>query len=520
MHFWHAWGAWVVAGVLAAIAIAFLFHFVLPAIALGRDLVRANNLLAGFTPPVAPERIAAEAMATPRLSPLWREYAHTLHAAGDPRQAGGPAAWRATAMAEDFFTERALVDTPLKTEFYKHLPGILTGIGIIGTFTGLIAGLSHFEVSGNAEAVRTSLHSLIQGVGQAFEVSAAAITLAMLATWIEKSTLTRRYRQVERLNQLIDGLFDAGVEEEYLARLVRASEASAVQAARLQQAIVGELRQSMEALLAQQAEASRRQQEAFAARIAEAVAGTVGSTLKEPLGRMTAALEKLGSGQGQALGGAVGQALERFNQHLDATFGQRQDGLEALLRQTAMALEAAVEQLGKVAQRLEQAGRGAVESAAGRLDLAGRGVGDAAEAFAMTSTDMSAAAAAMSAAAKATAQALAEQNQASAGIARQLADLRATVEVARREAALTGELVGRMERAANSLGQAGEHADAYLQGVSRVLGEAHAAFAENVERTLAQGNGQFQLHVAAAVEALKGAIEELGDALAENPARR
>ena len=34
-----------------------------------------------------------------------------------------------------------MVDAPLRTEFYKHLPGILTGLGIIGTFSGLIIGL-------------------------------------------------------------------------------------------------------------------------------------------------------------------------------------------------------------------------------------------------------------------------------------------------------------------------------------------------------------------------------------------
>jgi hypothetical protein len=54
-----------------------------------------------------------------------------------------------------FFSEHALVVTPLKTEFYKHLPGILTGIGIIGTFLGLIMGLSSFDISDPEQAQRT-----------------------------------------------------------------------------------------------------------------------------------------------------------------------------------------------------------------------------------------------------------------------------------------------------------------------------------------------------------------------------
>ncbi|UCV01710.1 anti-phage ZorAB system protein ZorA [Dechloromonas denitrificans] len=520
LQFWHVWSGWIVAAVLLAITLGFLLRFVLPALVLGQELAKAIKGLAAQSLPADPERIGREVMDSPRLRHLWREYTQTLHAIADPATPKAVAAWRATAMAEDFLTERALVDTPLKTDFYKHLPGILTGIGIIGTFTGLIAGLNHFEVSSNAELVRTSLRSLIQGVGQAFEVSAAAITLAMLVTWIEKSIVTRRYRQVETLVQRIDSLFDAGVGEEYLARLVRASEASAVQAGRLQQAIVGELRQGMAAMLAQQQQATLQHQEALASKVADAVAKTVASALHEPLARMTTAVERLGAGQGQAVGGALEKALNQFSGRLDDTFGQRQDGLESLLQRTANALEATVGELGKVAGRLELAGRGAVESAAGRLDNAGRGVGEAAEFFALSSGDMAASAAAMSQAANSVGQSLSDQRQLTASIALMVGDLRATIEHARREAALTGELVGRMEGAAATLGRAGHDADTYLQGISDVLAQAHAAFAENVERTLARGNGQFQQHVTGAVEALKGAIEELADALAQEPVRR
>ena len=39
---------------------------------------------------------------------------------------------RSTAVSR--FNTQVLVDTPLNTEFFRHLPGLLTGIGIIGTF--------------------------------------------------------------------------------------------------------------------------------------------------------------------------------------------------------------------------------------------------------------------------------------------------------------------------------------------------------------------------------------------------
>lgn len=527
---WQTHGGWAIGGLLALVGAGFVLHFVLPALWLGRDLQRAIRALGAIAAgaakdtPADPQQIGREVMATPRLAHLWREYVQTLHGLTPAKGAPQVAVWRATTMAEQFFTEQALVDTPLKTEFYKHLPGILTGIGIIGTFSGLIAGLAQFEVSSNPETVRAGLHGLIRGVGHAFEISAAAIALAMLFTWIEKSLVTARYRQVERLVQLIDGLFDTGVGEEYLARLVRAAEVSAQQGAQLREAIVGELRQSMEGLFARQQEISQQQQQAQAAllgkAVAEAVAKTVGAALGEPLARMAAAVEKLGASQNANLAGALEKALQGFNARLDGSFGARQNDLENLLAKTAGGMDAAVEALGRVAGGLERSGRVVVDAAAGRLESAGSGINQAGAAFARTSQDMAQAATAMTAAAQMVGQSMDEQRRAREAIAQMVADLAATVDNARREASLTGELVGRLENAAGAFGRAGQQAESYLHGVSDVLGQAHAAFADNIEATLASGNGQFQKSVVDAVEALQGAVEELTDALARAPAGR
>ena len=165
----------------------------------------------------------------PQLAGLWEEYSRALQALQRQDKATSGVRvqrWRATATAETFFSDHALVDSPLRTDFYKHVPGILTGLGIIGTFSGLIMGLVHFDVS-SPDRVQAELSRLVQTVGHAFFVSAAAIALAMLFTWIEKALLTSRYQQAEALRHLIDSLFEAGAGEEYLERLVAASETQA-----------------------------------------------------------------------------------------------------------------------------------------------------------------------------------------------------------------------------------------------------------------------------------------------------
>ena len=512
---------------LVLLALAFLARFVAPALILQARLRRAIQALDKLSSPT-PERIAAEVMSPPLLAHLWREYAQTLH-----RQQGAEGEHiRATAMAGEFFTPVALVDTPLKTEFYRHLPGILTGIGIIGTFAGLIAGLSNFEVNSDTDTVRLSLKNLIQGVGHAFQVSALAITLAMIATWVEKSLVTLAYRQAATLAERIDSLFESGVEEEYLSRLVVASEHSARQASELQQALTGGLQKRLGLMLAEQQAAQKAQSEAMrqvmqemannlANTLGKSVADAVGQTLRDPLSRMAAAVEnavdKATASQGAVTARALESLLTSFANRMEGQVGQGEAGLKNLLAKNAESLNRMAGELGKVVERIERMGQGAVSVAAEGLTNAGAGVGRAADNFAQASAQVGGQLLAVS---SSLAQAAADANAVMQGetcnreiLERLFAEFKTLVANARREASLSSDLVQRMEAAAQALASGEREAKTYLEGINRVLGEAHQQFAENVERTLRAGNSQFHKEMALSVDYLKGAIEELCDAL-------
>jgi hypothetical protein len=526
-------GTGFVFALLVLLALAFLLRFVLPALLLLARLRRAIQKLDKLAAPT-PEAIAAQVMNTPPLSPLWREYAQTLHRQPGKMGKMGKAgeSIRATATAGEFFTPVALVDTPLKTEFYRHLPGILTGIGIIGTFAGLIAGLSHFEVNSDTDTVRLSLKNLIQGVGHAFQVSALAITLAMLATWVEKSLVTLAYRQAARLSERIDRLFERGVEEEYLARLVAASEHSARQAGELQQALTGGLQKSLGAMLAEQqaaqqaaqkaqAETLRQAMQAMATNLSDAlgktIAQAVGETLREPLSRMAAAVERAGASQGDAAARSLEPLLAAFARRMESQLGQGETELKTLLTKNAEHLHRMASELGKIVDRIERTGQSAVGIAAEGLTNAGAGVGRAADHFAQASAQIGDQLLTVS---SSLAQAAAEANAVMQGETRNreilehlFAEFKTLMADVRREASLSGDLARRMEAAAQALAAGEREAGQYLEGINRVLGEAHQQFADNIERTLRAGNSQFHKEMARSIDYLKGAIEELGDAL-------
>lgn len=356
------WPLWLVGGFLAISVLAFLLVFVRRAWGLWRELGRTLTALRAVGKPVNNLDAIRDALALDSLRHLWAEYTETLHP--ERREVDGQSrvvCYRATALAETFFSERVLVDTPLKTEFWKHVPGILTGLGIIGTFFGLIQGLSNFDIADPARA-QIELAQLINAVGHAFVVSAVAIGLAILFTVLEKFLVTACYRRVETLAQLIDGFFDAGVGEEYLERLVKAAESQTTQAIQIKDALVTELQR----LSQQQIEAHQ----AHMIQLAQNLGTTIGQQLGQPIADIAQAVQRVGANQGEAVHQLLTDVLAGFTARIEELFGGQIRGLTQLLEQTSQAMAQTTQQLSNIAANLEQAGGRAADAMTERLNHA------------------------------------------------------------------------------------------------------------------------------------------------------
>jgi len=363
----------IISLILVMIAISYLVQFVLPAMhilrALSSAIERIRHLQAspGATSGSI-EEISREMQDREMLRYPWQEYSETLHKrpAPDPSERGETMLWRSTTPAGTFFNEQVLVDIPLKTEFYKHLPGILTGLGIIGTFSGLIVGLIRFEVSGEADMVRSSLNGLIQSVGYSFIVSATAISLAMIFIWAEKSLVTACYGKVENLCRIIDGLFGAGVEKDYLARLVAASETSADQALKTRESLTTDLRQVFTELISRQAKASALLNRDLTENIARGIIEGV----REPLERISLSVERANEHQGEAVNRVLSDVMDRCSTQVQGMFGNQLNEALGLLREAAETIRSSAGQITQSALAMQSAGTGAEEVITRRLNTA------------------------------------------------------------------------------------------------------------------------------------------------------
>jgi len=344
----------MVAGILALLSALFIARFLIPAVFIlfrlgnvGRRLRRLKR-----TEDRDPTPIFARGKT---LTHLWAEYRDTLHEQREFDPAAGkfrPTVLRSTVPAATFFTTEALVDSRLATEFFKHLPGLFTGIGIIGTFWGLIQGLQAFKVSDDAGVVRTSLEGLMHHVSDAFLVSAAAIIAAMVATFVEKMLVAALYRKAEELTFELDSMFESGAGEEYLARLVKASEDSADQSRILKDALVTDLDRILTSLTDRQIQAQAQGSQDLAKQFIESL--TVG--LQGPLERIADTVQQTSQGNSQAVTGLLTDVLAGFSQRLEELFGGQITGINQLQQRTILALQSAVTKLDQMASTVEAAG--------------------------------------------------------------------------------------------------------------------------------------------------------------------
>jgi ABC-type transporter Mla subunit MlaD len=607
-----------------------------------RRLERTRRAAGGEA--IDPDVIANAVMSQKRLAHLWSEFRQTLHPQKEVDDIGQERVvrWRATALAEVFFTDQAIVEAPLGAEFFRHLPGILTGIGIIGTFLGLITGLQQFDT--DPARVQESLKHLIQNVGHAFFVSLVAIALAMVFTFLEKILLTAGYRQAARLREAIDSCFDAGASEEYLARLVHASETSATQAAHIKDALVADLGQILSDLTQRQVQATEALGRDIPAGLSQALA--------MPMEGIASAVQRLGANQGEAVSALLTDVLASFSAQMREMFGGQLVGINDLLHQTNSAMQSVVGRFDELANRLGGAGEAAAGAMADKLtgamaamearqqalnqqmtdfvqqlramasdsqtetaaklqqtvadlgaqvsamveqlsnqaqavaaqsrathaetqahtkatlDGVSQQMGDllmqsaqaieamrstvsvlttttaetasrlgastdalilAADAFATASRETEGAMKAstdtaeklrevsqtLTAAAASTSQAMADFRATRDTFGQLVADLKTTVENARREASLTETLVAKLSNASEKLAAAQGQTEHYLEQVTEVLTTAHQSFADNVAKTLHSSNSDFHEHLTTATGYLSSAIRELGGVVDE-----
>lgn len=109
------------------------------------------------------------------LKESWNEYKKTLTA----YQNSDIVHLYSTQATSDYINFYAIVRN-LNIEFWQNLGGIFTGIGIFGTFAGLVIGLHGIDVTtANVDAMKAGIGNLLSGISTAFLTSVMGILCAL-----------------------------------------------------------------------------------------------------------------------------------------------------------------------------------------------------------------------------------------------------------------------------------------------------------------------------------------------------
>lgn len=334
---------------LIFILIRFILNYFIPAHVLSNKLSKLTDELDSLdgSSNIDKDLLDASFEDTLYLKQAWLNYKKTFHDIHDVRDGESVIDHsRATVPSEVFFTESIIIDTPLKVDFYKHLPGMITGVGIIVTFAGLLIGLLAFDPAGNPDNVQDSLTLLLKGVGEAFMASGLAIFTAMVITFFEKSLLRKCYEKLQRLNTAIDNAFtfdESG--EEYLAKLLKSSQANEANARQLKDSLVNDLKAMMTNLV----EENKRNQAAFASQLSDSYAQTsqsmatqigesIKDSLQDPLDKIASSVQQVSGDQGSAVQDLMTDVLTAFMSKLETTFGGQMTGMSEMMTQSVTAM--------------------------------------------------------------------------------------------------------------------------------------------------------------------------------------
>ena len=245
------------------------------------------------------------------LKPLWTAFEKTLTTVGDKTYS--------TIDAAEFFNPQSLT-RGLNMTFWQSYGGIFTGLGILGTFMGLTAGLSGVDMtSGDIEALKSGIAKLLSGVESAFVTSLVGIGCAIIYSVVHHWLMKNFQGNLQTLAEKLDEKFPRRSAEDWLGD-INGTTANHFAEAQLQT----ELFKKIDAVTADNYTESQEQTTVLkniGEQVAEAIHNALDEKLAEYVESICAAIDKLGTGASEGLNDTIskvaGAQMDRFSAALD-----------------------------------------------------------------------------------------------------------------------------------------------------------------------------------------------------------
>lgn len=245
------------------------------------------------------------------------------------------------ANASEVFNPSSLAHGLVGNRFLLAMPGILTGLGVLGTFVGLQIGIGGLELdSSQIENLDKSIAPIIKGCSTAFATSVWGVVCSLLFTVIEKFLEWLTLSRIRQLQNRVDALIPRYTPEESMIALQRASAETEGVLKGLAVAIGDEMQKAMNRLGSSITDAVKNSLGDNATKLGDGAAKVMSAALTDELDRLRGAVAGMADGfKSEFLG-----ASSKLNTTITG-FDKLLGGVDATVKASSDAMKQAVERL-------------------------------------------------------------------------------------------------------------------------------------------------------------------------------
>lgn len=263
------------------------------------------------------------------LSNSWKEFKNTLLMPGShPIETDCIVN---TQYPYSFFTEITIVKPFINLNYFNSIPNKLTGLGIMGTFLGLVAGI-YLAASGitsnNMDEAKIALSHLLDGASLGFLTSIAGLGSSLVFSWREKAKIYKLAKQINKINDLLEA-HTQFVNTELLSCLILVEN-------KKQSHIFSDL--SLQ----------------ISKNIGIELEGKVSNPLIETLNKIQVSLEVLNDNQVKASDETIKQLIEEFGQKISGAAGREMRAFASVLQRMSAELRTQIATISSSQENLQQ----------------------------------------------------------------------------------------------------------------------------------------------------------------------
>ena len=241
-----------------------------------------------------------------------------------------------------FFSEERLLGQHLNLRFWNSVPALLVGLGILGTFVGLVWGLIPFSGINfeQTSQIQVAIKKLLSGVSTAFVTSVWGMLTSLTFNGLEKWRISRVSQAIANLQRELDRLFTLTTQEEISFR----QEDELAQQTQALKSFSTDLANDIKSAMAE-----GRQQILTELRNApEAFSNAMVEQLAPSLDKLNETVEELRKQKEVSSADAIGQLIEQFQASLSTSTVTQMEELAKTVGDASQSLMNLPDQMGQM----------------------------------------------------------------------------------------------------------------------------------------------------------------------------